>query len=105
MSTRQYLAVLTRELATFGVDRWHIDRSHHHPRLIFEWDGREISYVMAGSSSDWRSMRNAVSSLRRVMGVRQHKKPKNRSPHPHSVARWCASRMAAILYGSVLHAI
>lgn len=71
MSNRTHIAVLTRELARHGVDRWHIDRKHHHPRLRFEWNGRETFYVMPSSSSDHRAALNARANLRRILGATQ----------------------------------
>jgi hypothetical protein len=67
MAARQYIDVLTRELASHGVADWRIDRSHHHPRLTFQWKGRETFYVMPSSSSDWRGALNARADLRRIL--------------------------------------
>jgi len=54
LSNRRSIDVLTRELARHSVDRWHIDRQHHHPRLVFERDGKQAFYVLSSSGSDWR---------------------------------------------------
>jgi hypothetical protein len=64
---RQCVDVLTRELARHGVTRWRIDRKRRHPRLTFEWNGRETFYVMPSRSPDWRSALNARSDLRRIL--------------------------------------
>jgi hypothetical protein len=70
-ASRQTIGVLARELARHGVEEWSIDRRHHHPRLRFEWCGREVFYVLASSGSDWRGTLNARSSLRRVLRERR----------------------------------
>jgi hypothetical protein len=67
MRAQFYIDTMTRELARHGVDRWHIDRRHHHPRLTFEWNGRAMFYVMPVSSSDWRAVLNTRSDLRRIL--------------------------------------
>ena len=64
---RQYLDTLVRELAHHGVADWQIDRRHHHPRLVFERDGKKTFYVMPASSSDWRATLNARADLRRIL--------------------------------------
>jgi hypothetical protein len=66
---RQYITVLAQELARHGISRWHVDRRHRHPRLVFEWQGRPMFFVMAGTASDWRSVRNHRADLRRLLNA------------------------------------
>jgi hypothetical protein len=65
---REYIDILARELARHGVSRWHVDRSHRHPRLQFEWQGRSMFYVIPASSSDrYRGAMKARADLRRML--------------------------------------
>ncbi len=64
---RQYVDVLARELARHGVAKWHVDRRHPHPRLVFEQGGRSQFYAMPSSSSDRRAALNARADLRRLL--------------------------------------
>jgi hypothetical protein len=69
---RSYIDVLARELACHGIHHWRIDRKHHHPRLMFERDGKTTFLVMPASASDWRSVLNARSNLRRILDARRN---------------------------------
>ncbi len=66
-----YEQTLISELATHGVTDWWIDRDHPHPQLHFVWQSRPLMYVMSSTPSDRRAHLNAVSDLRRLMGVRR----------------------------------
>jgi hypothetical protein len=64
---RQYVDVLAHELQRHGVSRWHVDRQHRHPRLIFQWNGRPVFYAMPSTCSDWRGAMNARADIRRIL--------------------------------------
>lgn len=68
LSTDYTRAVLA-ELATHGVTEYDIEDGRKHRKLRFIFGGKPILYVMPKSPSDWRASLNAVSDLRRIMGV------------------------------------
>ena len=67
----ELLGSLIDELARFGVTQWMVDQRGKHPKLRFSFAGRDISIVYPCSSSDHRARDNAVSQLRRVVGIRK----------------------------------
>ena len=81
-------------LRSHGVTDARVEPRTGHPRLLFTWRGREMSYVLPFSPSDRRWLKNARSELRRMLGVRQKKRsgPKrNRCPAPPPA---CPTRFA-----------
>lgn len=71
-----HLEALTAELRRHGVTEWTVDTSHPHPRLYFTWQGRRRFVVYPSSTSDARrGAVNAVTTLRRLLGVRRIKTP------------------------------
>lgn len=66
-----YLTTLTAELRAHGVTKWDVERNHRHPRLYFWHKGRRMFYVMPSTAGDRRGHLNALSNLRRMMGVKR----------------------------------
>lgn len=67
----EILEALTTELQAHGVTEWRVTRRSKHPAIEFSWHDGTLRYVYAGTSSDRRSADNAVSDLRRMMGVKR----------------------------------
>jgi hypothetical protein len=66
---KDYIRAVKAELAAHGVAEYQIDDGRKHKKLRFSWQGKDVLYVMPKSPSDWRASMNAVSDLRRLMGV------------------------------------
>ena len=71
----EMLDSLIDELARAGITRWAVEHGGKHPKLRFSFDGRDLCIVYPGSSSDHRAQANAVSFLRRILGVRRAPPP------------------------------
>ena len=58
-----------------GADSVHIDPGHTHPKIVFEWNGKPLSYVTAGTPSDtYHASANAIRDLRHMLGLVEGKK-------------------------------
>lgn len=85
-----YAAPLLAELRAHGVTDAAIHRPRRgHPQIRFTWQGRRMFFVFAGTPSDARGQDNALSDLRRLLGVKRiiHKstapaKKRNRTEAP-----------------------
>lgn len=66
-----YIPPLTAELKRHGATGIEIDRAHPHPRISFIWNGARMFFVTGSSPSDCKGLDNALSDLRRLMGVRK----------------------------------
>jgi hypothetical protein len=72
MRSSEYLEALVREIQSHGVTTYEIkQRGGNHPQLVFQFRNQTIKFVHACSVSDWRAQENALSALRRVMGVQR----------------------------------
>lgn len=57
-------------LRGIGAMNIHMGRSGKHPRIVFEFDGRERYLSIPGSPSDsMRGFRNTIGDLRRLLGL------------------------------------
>ena len=60
------------ELEAHGATEIGVDWSHPHPRVCFRWRGAKMFYVTSASPSDGvRGRENALTSLRRMLGVKR----------------------------------
>jgi hypothetical protein len=66
-----YLTALMAELHIQGATDVVVDPSHPHPRVCFTWNGAKRFYVTGATPSDRRGLCNALTSLRRFLGVRR----------------------------------
>lgn len=66
---KDFDTAITRELAAAGIERYEIEHGGKHPRLVFVHQGRPLSYVLPGSPSDHRALRNMVRDLRALLGL------------------------------------
>jgi len=66
---KDFDAAIARELKSAGVDDYKVERGGKHPRLVFDHDGRQISYTLPGSPSDHRALLNMVHDLRGLLGL------------------------------------
>lgn len=74
-----YDEALIAEIRAHGVKTWRIDKAGRaHPRLMFEFAGRPLMYVMPNTPSDKHGVLNALSDLRRLMGVKRIIRKKGR---------------------------
>jgi hypothetical protein len=86
-----YAARLIAELEAHDVHTYHVDRARPHPQLRFEFNGRKLIYTFPASPSSREGIHNAISQLRRIMGVARIIKkstspPKKRNKtQPHEV--------------------
>lgn len=69
--SENYADILTDELSAHGVKRWEVEVNHKHPQLHFEWNGKEMMFVFPNTPSDRRGRLNALTDLRKIMGVRR----------------------------------
>jgi len=65
---KDFDAAIARELKAAGVEHYKVERGGKHPRLVFEHDGRQLSYTLPGSPSDHRALLNMVHDLRGLLG-------------------------------------
>jgi hypothetical protein len=65
---KDFDSAISRTLTAAGIGRYEITQGGKHPRLVFVHQGRRIDYVLPGSSSDHRALRNVVGDLRRLIG-------------------------------------
>ena len=57
-------------LETSGAEHVHMTMGRKHPRVVFEWKGEEMFYVLPGTPGDTlRGAKNAISDLRRMLGL------------------------------------
>lgn len=70
-AAEDYIEAAVAEIRRHGVTAWEIDRGHNHPKLRFEWQSKEITYILPGTPSDRRGILNSITDLRRVMGVKR----------------------------------
>lgn len=85
---RDLIKAVEKELRLYGVSSWTVDKSSGHHKYRFVFNGTELMYVTSGSPSDSRAIERAMSSLRRVLGVKREvkKNPDNRAkPHRKAV--------------------
>jgi len=66
-----YLPALIAELRAHGITETWVDRAHPHPRLYWRHDGCRRFYVVPSTPGDRRGVDNALSDLRRVLGVKR----------------------------------
>lgn len=78
--TQDYIAVIADELKLHGVRSWDLDVHHKHPQIHFEWNGRSMMFVVPNTPSDSRGHLNALSDVRRMMGVRRRIYKSSRVP-------------------------
>lgn len=82
MSLYDPVEIITKELQLHGVTEWRVDRHSNHPKVLFTFNGKPMMYVAPSSPSDRLGWRNALTSLRKMMGVKRlitkSKAPKRR---------------------------
>ena len=66
---KDFDTAITRELTAAGIERYEIEHGGKHPRLVFVHQGRPLSYILPGSPSDHRALRNMVRDLRALLGL------------------------------------
>jgi len=66
---KDFEAAIARQLKAAGVEHYRVERGGKHPRLVFEHDGRQLSYILPGSPSDHRALMNMVHDLRGMLGL------------------------------------
>lgn len=77
---RELAQAIEDTLLENGIEQWNITADGKHNKYRFQWNGREQIFMASSTPSDWRCWMNAVSDLRRVLGVKRkvHKNPANR---------------------------
>lgn len=79
-----YGELLVEEIRSHGVVSWEIDRHHKHPQLHFDWNGAPLMFVFPSTPSDSRGHLNALSDIRRLMGVRRLVRKSTSPPKRHT---------------------
>lgn len=64
---------LIEEARKAGAVEVRVVRGRNHPKLVGKIRGRAFTYAFPATPSDWRSSRNSLSDLRRVLGVKDGK--------------------------------
>jgi len=64
---KDFDSAIARTLTEAGIAHYEITQGGKHPRLVFHHEGRRIDYILPGSSSDHRALRNIVGDLRRLI--------------------------------------
>ena len=62
---------LVAEIRAYSVTEYEIERHGSHRALLFTYDGRPVRLVYGTNPSDRHHLLNAISDLRRAMGVRR----------------------------------
>jgi hypothetical protein len=68
MKRDDYTARIARFLDQHCIAHRFEDRAKHRA-VVITHGGRQLSYIFPASGSDWRGPRQAVSGLRRMLGV------------------------------------
>ncbi|CCG43366.1 hypothetical protein [Magnetospirillum molischianum] len=58
---------IVTELERLGVPDYSIERGRKHPKLRINVNGASKIYVLPGTSSDHRALRNAICGIRRLV--------------------------------------
>lgn len=67
----EILNELVAELRCHGVTEYTLDRGGKHPKLRFVYAGKPLMLVYPCSPGDHRCVKNAIATLRGVMGVKR----------------------------------
>lgn len=65
-----------------------------HPRLVFTWKGAEHTVIVPGTSGDRRALKNQISDLKGVMGLRPAPEKPPPAPPAEAPARREPARQA-----------
>ena len=75
-----YLPALEAELRRVGVASWSVS-CNRHIKIRFAWQGRTVVFITPMSPSDaYRGQKNALSDLRRILGVKPKRRKSERPP-------------------------
>ncbi len=86
--TASYEPDLIATLREAGITEYEVDRSRPHHRLLFEANGRKVIFVYPASPSDSRrGLVNALTDLRRIIGVKRSAKRSDRPPRKRNRTR------------------
>jgi len=66
MIKREVAAVVTHEFQAVSLP-YELEHGAKHPRVRFHMSGRRYTYVLPGSASDHRAIKNLRSGLRRLI--------------------------------------
>lgn len=66
MATMTELQIATKMLGGAGVP-FTVAHGSKHPKVRWQVDGRKFTYFCGGTSSDWRSLHNCKSDIRRML--------------------------------------
>lgn len=65
----KHVAEFLRYAVYLGVEHAQIQRRRRHPCLVGTYNGRPVTFAIAGTPGDHRSMMNAHAQLRRNLGL------------------------------------
>jgi hypothetical protein len=81
MSTRDWREAAEKELRRAGVTAWRFEIGGKHLHLRYEFRGQSYLFVMPASPSDSRrGLLNAMSDLRRKLGLKVDAPPRSSRP-------------------------
>ncbi len=79
--TASYEPDLIATLREAGITEYEVDRTRPHHRLLFAVGERKVIFIYPASPSDSRrGLVNALTDLRRIIGVRRQVKRSERPP-------------------------
>lgn len=81
-SRTEYESALVAELARHGVTDYEVVSGRKHKKLLFTFQGRDIVFAFSSTPSDVRSLRNTLTDLRKLMGVKRVAARKNPARKP-----------------------
>jgi len=87
VGSNEYADALIAELARAGITEHTIEQGGKHPRLIYHQDGKRRMYVFPASPSDRRGLINAVTDIRRHLGIAAPKRAKSARPAKTRIIR------------------
>jgi len=65
----EFVKAIERFLDRHGIKRRRYERRSKHRAVVVSHDGRDVVVFFPCSGSDWRGPRNAVATLRHVLGL------------------------------------
>lgn len=64
---KEYVKTLAPVLAGAGITEWEFEETKKHPRIRYNVAGSWFTYPFPKTASDYRSVKNSVSDLRKAI--------------------------------------
>jgi len=79
---KDFDTAIARELAAAGIEEYRVEHGGKHPKLVFMHQGQVRNYILSGSPSDHRALRNMVHDLRGLLGLTAARSAAAAAPPP-----------------------